>query len=341
MSIIQQVLKLGIKNIDEIECLFNTLSPTVDQINLTDNHGDTLVHFAARSHSLPLLKTLYKYHANMEAINEHGRRPIHEAIDNLECVAYLLEICNVDCNALKRGDWTPVMIAAYKGNLPVVQCLVNNKACLYLSSKDGKTPLHMAISEGHVDVAKYLILCYPQSMFTKTKIGRLPIQMATVLRNDYKYIGETIARFILNNLTSKEQQRRMVTHHDQSGRTVLEDAVVANQMELFSWFLTFGANPHHKDALGRNCWHHAAMVGNMEMLTHLKKHHLLGWDEADNWDKWTPLMYAVKNRHKHAVAYFLKMGADVLKKDKLNRTAKDLAKLWQDNDIINLMNNNV
>jgi hypothetical protein len=43
-----------------------------------------------------------------------GRRPIHEAIDCEDCVSYLVKECQVDVNAMKRGDWTPVMIAGNK-----------------------------------------------------------------------------------------------------------------------------------------------------------------------------------------------------------------------------------
>lgn len=47
---------------------------TVDQvINAKDEHGDTIVHFAARLHSLPVLKILWSYGCDFEAVNEHGK----------------------------------------------------------------------------------------------------------------------------------------------------------------------------------------------------------------------------------------------------------------------------
>lgn len=49
---------------------------------------------------------------------------------------------------MKRGDWTPVMIAALKGDLAIVQCLVEHGALLHLTTKDGRTPLHLAVQEG-------------------------------------------------------------------------------------------------------------------------------------------------------------------------------------------------
>ena len=42
-------------------------------INRADNHGDTLVHFAARSHSLEVLRMFNEeYGADFTVINEHG-----------------------------------------------------------------------------------------------------------------------------------------------------------------------------------------------------------------------------------------------------------------------------
>jgi hypothetical protein len=44
-----------------------------------------------------------------------GRRSLHEAIDSQSCVEYLVSECQVDVNAMKRGDWTPIMIAGKRG----------------------------------------------------------------------------------------------------------------------------------------------------------------------------------------------------------------------------------
>ena len=45
-----------------------------EYINRVDNHGDTLVHFAARSHSLKVLQMLKEeYGADFTVINEHGK----------------------------------------------------------------------------------------------------------------------------------------------------------------------------------------------------------------------------------------------------------------------------
>lgn len=90
---------------------------------------------------------------------------MHEAIDSVDCVAYLVKQGNVDVNALKRGDWTPLMsagngmmmmayvsltcILALKGNLDIIKILEQAGAQLDRITKDGRTALHLAIQNGN------------------------------------------------------------------------------------------------------------------------------------------------------------------------------------------------
>lgn len=135
-----------VKSMDNKEQVEDLLSQhkEKDFINKEVEHGDSLLHFACRIHNLPVMELLIQHGANVEAVNEHGklhrvrplvlsyivlytektmycsvsgRRPIHEVIDSVECVSYLVNTCHVDVNAMKRGDWTPVMIACKNNSL--------------------------------------------------------------------------------------------------------------------------------------------------------------------------------------------------------------------------------
>ncbi|KAI8099120.1 ankyrin repeat-containing domain protein [Halteromyces radiatus] len=217
------------------------------------------------------------------------------------------------------------MIASLKGEFSIVRCLVDHGALLDLTSKDGRTALHMAVQEGHAEVAEYLASCCPSSMYVETKSGRIPIQMAAALTSERQMAGDRMTRYFI----SLSGTSRMLAHMDRSGRTVLEDAVVANQIELVKWLIQeHGATPERLDALGRNGWHHAAMMGHVTMIQQLQALTTTNTslDQADTWDLWTPLMYAAKNGHLDCVRCLLELRADKTKKDKLGRTAKDLGK---------------
>lgn len=103
-----QSLIKSLENKDHVERILKE-QPDLD-INTKDTHGDTILHYASRMHNLPVIDLLVQYGADIEAVNEHGRRPIHEAIDSVDCIAYFIDH-KVDVNAMKRGDWTPLMIA--------------------------------------------------------------------------------------------------------------------------------------------------------------------------------------------------------------------------------------
>lgn len=112
-----------IRHIDDkdlIKQLLENNQNTRQYINEKDEHGDTLLHFASRIHNIEVMTILLELGANPEAVNEHGRRPIHEVIDSFPCVQFLVEKYHVDVNAMKRGDWTPVMIAG----LLIRECII-------------------------------------------------------------------------------------------------------------------------------------------------------------------------------------------------------------------------
>lgn len=54
-------------------------------------------------------------------------------------------------------DWTPLHIAAKRGNLDIVQLLIERGAELNALNSMGQTPLFLAVQGGHKDIANLLI----------------------------------------------------------------------------------------------------------------------------------------------------------------------------------------
>ncbi|KAI9490199.1 ankyrin repeat-containing domain protein [Zychaea mexicana] len=293
-------------------------------IHSVDCHGDALVHFAARAHSLEVLRII---------VNE----------------------CNVDVNALKRGDWTPAMIAALKGRLDVVKILEKAGANLDLCNKDGRTALHLAIQHGHVETSKYIAQRSPTSITKATKSGRLPIQIAAALCDYGPQVSYDITTFLFDHVNdsssssssnSSSGSGSSLAHRDKSGRGLLQDAAVSQNLPLVRFLLDKGADPNQTDSIGRNVIHHAAMVGHLDVLELLFddeqnqttakskdiSHQIVAvnvdcWDVPDRWDEWTPLMHAARQGHFPIVAFLVQHElARRNRRDKQGRTAQDIGK---------------
>ncbi len=71
-------------------------------------------------------------------------------------VTWLLEL-DVDANYASNDGWTPLHMAVQNGHLAIAKQLYAKGALLDARSKDGFTPLHQAASYGHSDTVRWLL----------------------------------------------------------------------------------------------------------------------------------------------------------------------------------------
>uniref|UniRef100_A0A8C3BCK3 Ankyrin repeat domain 16 n=1 Tax=Cairina moschata TaxID=8855 RepID=A0A8C3BCK3_CAIMO len=148
--------------------------------------GDSLLHLAARHGHLHLLAWLLEeLELDVEVANGDYKRPLHEAASagHGECVSYLLAK-GACVDALKRGDWTPLMMACTRQNLEVIKDLVEHGANPLLKNKDGWNCFHIASREGHGQVLGYLLAASPSSWDTESTTRRTPLHTAVQLCRD-------------------------------------------------------------------------------------------------------------------------------------------------------------
>ncbi|KAI9029671.1 ankyrin repeat-containing domain protein [Phycomyces nitens] len=227
------------------------------------------------------------------------------------------------------------MISAMKGYLQSVYLLCNTKALLNLSTKDGRTALHLAVQNGHVEISKFLAEKCPAAITMSTTSGRWPLQVAAALQ-DAPEAAYEITVSLMDNASVPLPE--LLQHKDKSGGHILQDAVVSHNQRLVEHLLGNGALADEPDSLGRTVVHHAAMLGYTDVLVMLSKEsHCLGWNTLDTWDHWSPLMHASKEGHLDTVCFLLKVGADKNIRDRQGRTAGELALLWNHSDIADLL----
>ncbi|KAJ3271092.1 Ankyrin repeat domain-containing protein 16 [Borealophlyctis nickersoniae] len=351
--------------------LDSLLSASPELVHHADPHGDRLVHFAARGARRDCLKVLIdNYGADANVANRFGRRPLHESIEHPESVEYLLDH-GADPNGFKHGTWTPLMIAAHKNLLPVVNLLHSHGALLTPVNKDGWTALHLAAQAASIPCIEYILSHAPELSLVQTKNGRTPAMIAAAH-------GAPDALRILLNVArevsaagagppivapaegaSTQHKGDPVEAKNEEGMTALHFACVAGDVDCVDLLLChFGADPRAVDKAGRGAVHHAAMAGRTNVLERLfqwfraemrkegggaedagetPKRIKEEMEMSDGWEGFTPLHWAAREGHLDVARWLIQMQVDAGKKDSKGRTPADLANAWNRGEVADLL----
>jgi len=141
-------------------------------------HGDTLLHYAARAGDVTSAEILLKAGANISAINDKGRQPIHEGYAFPQLLQCFLNY-HADPNALKNGSFTPLMLAAsHPCHTESVKILLSYHATPSLKNSFGWTALYIASKEGCTESVRALVHADPSTAWIKNRSGRLPLHAA-------------------------------------------------------------------------------------------------------------------------------------------------------------------
>eukprot|EP00455_Lapot_gusevi_P040423 TRINITY_DN4572_c0_g2_i1.p1 TRINITY_DN4572_c0_g2~~TRINITY_DN4572_c0_g2_i1.p1 ORF type:complete len:486 (+),score=67.89 TRINITY_DN4572_c0_g2_i1:111-1568(+) len=127
-------------------------------VNATNKVGSTVLYAAARHGHLTVVQYLVQHGADVNATNNRdGSTALHVAALNgdVHVVDYLAQQANVD--ATTQAGETALAWAAFKGHLPVVQCLLRHAANIHATNQAGDTALHEAALAGHLPVLACLI----------------------------------------------------------------------------------------------------------------------------------------------------------------------------------------
>lgn len=278
--------------------------------------GDSPLHVMCRLGRLAMIQYLSEngFRIHFGCKNYEDKTLLHEASQFCqdEVVEFLLEN-GAQVDAIKRADWTPVMLACTKrDNLPVLTRLVKAGADLTLVNKDGWTPFHLAAREGDLEMLKYLLENNANLWQTQSKNGRTPLHTAALSGND-----QTV-QFLLDNCNYPPDCK------DSCGSTPLMDYIRSGHFSSIQHFTSKDFDLRSLDRFGRNCLHIASQSGQCQTIKILVKDWNMNVNEVSD-NGMSSLHWAVFEKQIEAVKTLLDLNCDKDLKDKKNKSAKDIA----------------
>nr|CAD7446148.1 unnamed protein product [Timema bartmani] len=227
--------------------IYQILSSRLSDANLkdVDIYWDTALHIASRQGNLCIVKFLVEEWTAkncVEVCNFDGKTALHEAaqFSQPHVVRYLIKQ-GAEVNALKRADWTPLMLACTKVGpdaLEIVNILLGNGAKPQLHNKDGWTALHIASREGDVNIVSAVLNADCSLIKLGSRNGRTPLHTAALHGQD------SVVALLLKHIKDS------VDISDSCGLSPLLEAVRSGNINLVQHFINSGASLNHVDAMG-------------------------------------------------------------------------------------------
>ncbi|XP_066260043.1 ankyrin repeat domain-containing protein 16-like [Euwallacea similis] len=277
--------------------------------------GDTALHIAARLGYLTTIDYLLTEYSPclVNIKNRDDKTPLHEAAQFTQLHS-VKKLCSygADVNALRRGDWTPLMLACTKiqaeVSLSIVQSLVVEGAEINYPNKDGWTCVHILARERGLDILDYLI---EKELIVdlKTRNGRTALHITALHGN--KQILCRLLKYL--DVNSK----------DGCGNTPLHEALLGQHLDLARILVENKADIHLTNNSGLSVLHLVAIQDKIEVIEYVLNELNFDVNYCGNKNGWTAAHCAARKGSKEVFEYLIMRGADINLKDNFGRTATE------------------
>jgi len=198
-------------------------------------------------------------------------------------------------NEINGNGNTFLHIAVHEGNIDIAKYLVSQGAVVNVKDRKDETPLQIAIHEGNVELVKYLI-SKGADVNTKNLFSETPLHRAAD-----KGSLEIIKLLVL--------QGANINDKNYSQESPLYIAVKHGRLEVTKYLVSYGAEVNTRNSSGRYPLHEAASLGDLEQVKFL----ISQGADINTRDKsdLCPLHEAVYYGRLEVTKYLISKGADV------------------------------
>ncbi|OQR75975.1 transient receptor potential cation channel subfamily A member 1-like [Tropilaelaps mercedesae] len=297
-------------------------------------HGRTALHLACISdHADAALILLRDFGASPKTTCDNGFYPIHEAAKNASANAMraLLEFCEsigiprAEMMKLFDADGNvPLHSAVHAGDLKAVELCLESGALISTQQHDLSTPVHLACSQGAMDIVKLMFRCQPdQKMGCLTcsdAQNMIPLHCAAM----FDHVD--LVNFLVDEGAS-------LNATDKEGRSVLLLAAARSAWKTVASVLKLGADLGlQRDNQRRNLLHHIVLSGgSIEEFTLSLNDRLDEFiqllNERDTYGC-TALHYAARNGQLKSIQSLITLGASVNLKNNDNQSPLHFAAMF-------------
>ncbi len=243
---------------------------------------------------------------------------------------------------------TGLFEAARAGDLTRLRSLSANKKLVDLRDANGRTALHEAVANCHLEAVEILVEAGWSSTLPDNQ-NRTPLALASQCPRDIQPVYQLVlappvqesAPWSLQYAAGRHQvsvvsmllnMRADANALGSEGNRALDVSCLQGDVEVTRLLLEHGADPRLRNKAGGTPLHDAALKGNKEVIELLVAH---GADvnAVDSQSKSTPLHFAAEFDRLDAVMALVQHGADVNLKNAAALTALEEAKKNQFDDV--------
>ncbi|KAL3854825.1 hypothetical protein ACJMK2_014068 [Sinanodonta woodiana] len=265
-----------------------------------------------------------------------GETLLHRACINgqLKRTRYLIETYPEMLHMVDNFKRTPAHHAAVRGNVSVLQYLIEQGTNPWCRTSEEETFLHTACIEGELDMTKYLVGMYPKMLYDMDRNKYTPAHHAAVSGSVdvLRYLidhcadpwcltaeGETLLHIaclygqleIAEYLVQLDPQ--MLHEVDNSNSTPAHHAAANGNVAVLRYILNSGANPWCRTSEEETLLHRSCIKGELEMIKYLVETYPKMLHERDK-SKNTPAHYAAESGNVAVLTYLIDSGIRHLSK---------------------------
>ena len=346
LSPIQAVLKAG-----HVEFLKYILSNDESSLNEQDEEGNTLLHFAVQSDNTEMVASVIYAkgdYSHCYSLNKCGHTPIQTAIKYgcLKVIKYMLRMYEESTKNISQSSL--IHTACYAGHLNVLKCLIQEfHFCLDCVDDKGRTPLYSAVAAGKFEIIKYLVepnQCDINKVSIYTSDTPLHVASSNGHMNIVLYLLSKGCKLNDDKFTWHALHAACQGGHidiakhliiyadvdpfclDNRGNIPLHYAANSGDLHLVEYLTKNGQGPKNpKNKQNNTPLHNAAVSGHYSIVKHLIETGICTPEDKGCFEQ-TALHYACQGGHFEIVKYLIEeQNQDVTQLDERGCSALDLA----------------